>query len=93
VTGSDFNDKVKILSDLWMNYRDDEEFEDFCDYNDIGLPLAYFVSSNLVTLSDIAEIYINETFDLLCAALSLPNIETYTSLEEMFALSNQLNKE
>jgi hypothetical protein len=93
MTGSDFNDKCKILSDLWMNYRDDEEFEDFCDYNDIGLPLAYFFTSELVKLNGTAEIYINETFDLLLAALSLPNIETYTSLEEMFALSNNLNKE
>jgi hypothetical protein len=70
-----------------MNYRDDEEFEDFCDYNDIGLPLAYFVSADLVTLNDIAEVYISETFDLLCAALGLPLNEAYDSLELMFEVS------
>lgn len=82
-----FENKCKILSDLWMNYRDDEEFEDFCDYNDIGLPLAYFVSADLVTLNQIAEIYISETFDLLCAALGLPLNEAYDSLELMFEVS------
>ena len=82
-----FENKYKILSDLWMNYRDDEEFEDFCDYNDIGLPLAYFVSADLVTLNDIAEVYISETFDLLCAALGLPLNEAYDSLELMFEVS------
>jgi len=82
-----FENKYKILSDLWMNYRDDEEFEDFCDYNDIGLPLAYFVSADLVKLNDIAEVYISETFDLLCAALGLPLNEAYDSLELMFEVS------
>lgn len=82
-----FENKCKILSDLWMNYRDDEEFEDFCDYNDIGLPLAYFVSADLVTLNQIAEIYISETFDLLCAALGLPLNAAYDSLELMFEVS------
>jgi hypothetical protein len=82
-----FENKCKILADLWMNYRDDEEFVDFCDYNDIGLPLAYFVSADLVTLNQVAEIYISETFDLLCAALGLPLNAAYDSLELMFEVS------
>jgi len=82
-----FENKCKILADLWMNYRDDEEFEDFCDYNDIGLPLAYFVTSELVELNGPAEIYISETFDLLCAALGLPLNAAYDGLELMFEVS------
>lgn len=86
-----FENKCKILSDLWMNYRDDEGLADFCEYNDIGLPLAYFVVSELVRLNDIAEIYINETFDLFCAALGIPTNTIYDSLDMMFAMSDQIN--
>ena len=86
-----FENKCKILSDLWMNYRDDESFEDFCDYNDIGLPLAYFATSNLVMINDVAEVYISETFDLLCAALKIPMDGIYDNLNTMFALSNKLD--
>ena len=82
-----FENKCKILADLWMNYRDDEEFEDFCDYNDIGLPLAYFFTSEIVELLPAAELYISETFDLLCAELGLPLNEAYDGLELMFEVS------
>jgi hypothetical protein len=28
----------EILADLWINYKYDDEFEDFIEYNDLGLP-------------------------------------------------------
>ena len=40
----DLADKAGVLAELWINYRDDEDFTDFIEYNDIGLPLAYFVA-------------------------------------------------
>ncbi len=38
-----FENKCAILADLWLNYKDNEELEDFVEYNDLGLPLAYGV--------------------------------------------------
>lgn len=93
MTGSDFNDKCSILAELWMNYRDDEQLKDFIEYNDLGLPMAYFLMNELVLPTQQAEVYINETFDLLLAALGLPNIETYTSLDEILNIVNNLNNE
>lgn len=84
---TDFSNKVAILSDLWMNYRYDGEFEDFIEYNDLGLPLAYVVNTELATTTDAGMIYINETFNLLCAALGLDLEGTYQSLQEMFEAS------
>ena len=81
---TDFSTKASILADLWINFRDDEELEDFCQYNDIGLPLAYFVHTDLVKPSDEAAGYIDETFNLLCAALSLDLDGDYESLNDMF---------
>jgi hypothetical protein len=66
-----FSNKTLILSDLWLNYRDDEEFVDFCEYNDLGLPLAYALSSNIVEPTAVAEKFVNETFDLLLAGLGI----------------------
>ena len=65
------SNKAIILADLWLNYRQDEEFKDFIDYNDIGLPLSYIIANNIVELSPMAEQFINETFDLLLAGLGL----------------------
>lgn len=88
---TNFSSQCAILADLWMNYRDDEQFEDFCQYNDIGLPLAYFVSAELVKPLALSEQYIGETFNLLCAALQLPLDGEYDTLQTMFALSAKLD--
>lgn len=74
--------KCKILSDLWLNYRQDEEFADFIEYNDIGLPLAYMIDSGIAKPTELAENFIEETFALLLAALDLEDIG-FESLDEI----------
>lgn len=66
---TEFVVKAEILSDLWLNYRKEETFSDFVEYNDLGLPLAYAVSFNLAKLTSEGEIMVEETFDLLLSAL------------------------
>ena len=74
--------KITILAELWMNYRDDEEWQDFIEYNDLGLPLAYFLMNEIVLPTDQAEVYINETYDLLVAALAVEDTE-WESLDQI----------
>jgi len=70
-----FSNKCQILAELWMNYRDDEEFLDFVEYNDIGLPFAYGLAEGLITkLSLTGEQLINETWDLFLAGLEIEDI-------------------
>lgn len=66
-----FSDKCGILGQFWIQYRDDENLKVFTEYNDIGLPLAYFIAAGLVTANPIAEDYVNETFNMFVAALEL----------------------
>jgi hypothetical protein len=84
--GNTFQNKITILSELWMNYRDDDELQDFIEYNDLGLPLAYFLMNEIVLPTEQAEIYINETYDLFVASLTVEDKE-WQSLDEM--LNNQ----
>lgn len=77
-------DKTNILADLWLNYRQDVEFQDFIEYNDIGLPLAYVISNDIVKSTQLAESFIVETFDLLVAALEIEDTG-FENLDEMFA--------
>lgn len=65
-----------------MDYRSDTEFQDFIEYNDLGLPLAYAVSSDLVEILPIAESYIDETFELLITSLGLTDTG-FESLNEI----------
>lgn len=79
-----FSNRCEILAELWLNHRDDEEFLDFVEYNDLGLPLSYAMTSNIVTkLSVTGENLINETWDLLMSALDLEDTG-FESLDDVF---------
>jgi hypothetical protein len=68
---TDFTSKCEILGDFYSNYRDEKDFQDFMEFNDLGLPLAYFVAQGLCEVSDDGVRYINETFDLFIASLEI----------------------
>lgn len=74
--------KTNILAQLYVDYKGDEEFSDFIEYNDIGLPLAYFLAEGIVQSTVIAERFINETFELFLAGLGVQD-EGYESLDEI----------
>jgi hypothetical protein len=81
-SGNTFENKITILSELWMNYRDDEDLQDFVEYNDLGLPLAYFLMNEIVLPTSQSELYINETYDLFIASLQVADKE-WESLDEL----------
>jgi hypothetical protein len=92
-----FSDKCGILGQFWFEFRDDEKLADFITYNDIGLPLAWFIATGVVTPNPMAEDYINETFELFLAALELKEdeIEGLDTLEQILEIveKNQESKE
>ena len=85
----DFSKKCEVLADLWMNYRQDENMADFVEYNDLGLPLAYMTHTKLVTATEEGQKYIEETYDLFCAAIGLDNEKEYNSLNEMLGQADE----
>jgi hypothetical protein len=81
---TDFSNKISILAELWMNYREDDHLDDFMEYNDLGLPMAYLLMNEIVLPTEQSVIYIDETFDLLLSALSIED-KGFESLDELLA--------
>ena len=79
-----FENKISILAELWMNYRDDDQLEDFIEYNDLGLPLAYLLHNEIVDQKELSNIYIEETYGLLLEALGVEDLE-YDSLDTLLS--------
>jgi hypothetical protein len=77
-----FDVKCEILGDLWIEYKGDPEFQDFIAYNDLGLPLAYAVSTEIVSSTPKAEMLVNETYDLLISGLGLTD-DDFQSLDDL----------
>lgn len=58
----DFNTMCQILSNVWIEHKENEKFQEFFDFNDIGLPMAYMITKGLVKPTEESEKYINDTF-------------------------------
>jgi hypothetical protein len=81
-----YNIKYAILSDLWTQYKTDKDMADFFEYNDLGLPLSFAIEQKIVESTPIAQVYIEETFELLVESLGLDPDDEFESIEEMFEL-------
>lgn len=83
-----YENKLVILADLWLNYRQDEDFADFIEYNDLGLPLAYAISEGIVETSELASRFVEETFALLLEGLELFEDEEFETLDDLLAIAS-----
>lgn len=87
----DITDKTGVLGELWLEFKEDENFREFIKYNDIGLPLAYYVAEGLTQgLTPLGEQYIIETFDMLMQLLTLSEEEIDRELDDLVSLSTIL---
>lgn len=88
-TPTPFSNRCNILAEFWVNYKTDEEFKDFFEYSDLGLPLSYAVSTGMATLDEIGQGFINETFDLLLDGLGVED----TGFEELDEILDLVDKD
>jgi hypothetical protein len=83
-----FEKKCSILADLWLLHKDDEDFEDFIEYNDLGLPLAYALDNDIIVANEKTVGFIDETFGLLLDGLELKDTG-FDSLNEVLMLPEE----
>jgi hypothetical protein len=82
-TTTPYSNRCDILAELWVDYKNDVQFQEFFEYNDLGLPLAYAISTTIVASSDLAENFINETFFLLLEVLGIADDTGFDSLADV----------
>jgi hypothetical protein len=74
--------QAEILSELWMDYRDEGYFAEFFQYADIGFPLAYVISKGIVKTTPEADNFISDTWEMLLGLVALEDTG-FDNLEEM----------
>jgi hypothetical protein len=82
-TQTDFDSRALILGQLWVNFKTDDEWSDFMEYNDLGLPLAFAFAEGIINHTPTLEQYINETWNLFIEALDIED-EGFARLEDIF---------
>ena len=84
-TNTDYSSRCDILAQVWKNEIDHEDFYDFAEYNDLGLPLAHAIYEGIVSSTPLAEELVNETFEGLLVMLKVPGDTGFKSLEELMS--------
>lgn len=79
----DFADKAGVIGQLWIEFRGDEDFEAFMDYNDLGCPMAYMLAEGLIKeLTPVGEEMIEETFKMFLELINVSEEEIDSVIPE-----------
>jgi len=70
-----FMRKCKILAQFLNETEEDEDLQAFIKHNDVGLPLARFISAGLATPLPQAHTYVNETYAMFIDAMEVSEID------------------
>jgi hypothetical protein len=90
-----FKDKCSILGQFWYEFKDDEgEMSDFIKQNDVGLPLAWFIATEVVEPLEMGEVFVDATFKMLLESMrlneqELMGVESLDSLLEIVSRRDQ----
>ena len=85
---TDLDKQFDILANFYLNYKGDSTTREFIEFNDIGLPLAFLTAEGLCQPTDIAMVYIQETFTILLATLGVEDIG-FESLDHLLATAEK----
>ena len=80
-----FSNKCGILAELWSDYRDEEQFQDFVQYADLGLPLAFCHASEIISIEtdSPAQEVVEEAWNVFVYGLGFEQDEGFESLDEI----------
>ena len=81
-TNTDYSSKCEILNDLWINHNNNKMFYEFIDINDLGLPLAHFISQGIVESTPLAQELVDQTFENLLKLLKVKDVG-FKNLKQM----------
>lgn len=80
----DFLQKAQIIIQFTEKYFNDEDYNDFFIYNDLGVPIALALTNDMVSLKAEGEKLINETWIELCNLFNANPDYEYEDLEGLF---------
>lgn len=79
----DNSTKAEILVQFTQDNFNDEVYEDFFDYNDLGIPMAIAVMQEMVILTDAGEELLEETWKELCLLFGANPDEEYENIDDV----------
>lgn len=79
----DLLQKAQLIIQFTEQYLNDEEFEDFFIYNDLGVPMAICYANGMVELKEDGQKLLNETYLELCSLFNADENANYEDLDDL----------
>ncbi len=80
----DIKMSAELILQATIEFEKDERFQEFFRYHTLGVPLAYFLTSNSITgVTKEGEGILEDTWVNFCRILNVDPEKEWTSLEEM----------
>jgi hypothetical protein len=79
----EIKDKAILLVEFIQANFTNPKFNEFFDYNDLGLPLAVAFENDLCTLNDKGTEVLNETYNLMLDEYGVDKDKTYETLDDI----------
>lgn len=89
---TDFLTKCEILSEVHLEATWNIDLDNFREYNDLGLPLAYSVDKDLIEIKEGGKDYIEETWKNLCEILGVDKEDEFEDSDDMLQKSPLIQK-
>ena len=75
--------KAEILVQFTQDYFNSGEYEEFFDYNDLGIPMSIAITQDMVILTDSGEQLLEETWIELCLLFEADPNGEYESIDDL----------
>jgi hypothetical protein len=75
--------KAEILVQFTQDEFNSGEYEEFFDYNDLGIPLSIAITQDMVILTDSGEQLLEETWKELCLLFDANPDDEYESIDDL----------
>jgi hypothetical protein len=75
--------KAEILVQFTQDYFNSGEYEEFFDYNDLGIPLSIAITQEMVILTDSGEQLLEETWKELCLLFEADPNSEYETIDDL----------
>lgn len=82
----DNESKAEILVEFTQDNFDDEVYEEFFDYNDLGIPIAIALTQEMVVLTNKGEELIEETWKELCELFGADPNGHYQNIDDVTSI-------
>lgn len=83
-----FLTKCQILEQLWLTYRYDEQFQQFFEFADLAVPLAYAIANDIVKSTPEAQKFVEEGFEFLLDGFGISDLG-FESLDDLLGNADE----